>query len=223
MKFFLPLILLVLNSCGSKDLGNEKNINIAVDINNPNWNNGIGSLVGAKCANCHTGMRSGFVPANVPMTFNDIGNQFFYESPTSYAQGYPYLAYRRIFLTPTDPMPPEFGNQLSDDEKTALKKYLTLKGFAAQCTATTSTLKYSDVKDIIENRCTSCHYAGSPLRKPLTNVEQIRDERDAAIAYLLAKTMPDAAPEFAGSAEGKKLFEWLCAGSDLTAVPLKKN
>ncbi len=223
MKIILPLLTtFLLAHCGSKDLGSEQSISVTVDKVNPTWDNGIGALVSAKCANCHIDSRGSFVPANVPKTINAVNMQSFFESPTSYGKGYPFLAYRRVFLTPTSPMPPLFGTPLNSDEREALRKYLELKGFTAQCSVTTSNLKYADVKDIIDSRCATCHYAGSPVRKGLTTIEQMRDQRDAAIAYLTAKTMPDAAPEFAGSADGKKLFEWLCGGSDLTAVPLKK-
>lgn len=229
MRFYAPILgvlSLSLNSCGAYDLGKNDAPHVTVDTANPTWANGVQAVIEAKCANCHAkaAERNSFVPANTPKLVDNIKLQSFFEGASSYAAGYPYLVYRRVFETPDDPMPPTFGTPLYDDELAALKGYLTNLNFSKQCVGiTTTALTYADVKPIIDSKCVSCHLATSSVRKPLATLAQIRVERDAAIAYVTAGTMPDGAPEFGPSEEGKNLLNWLCAGSDLTSTALHRN
>lgn len=102
-------------ACGSFDYGDEKPTEILVDAENPNWTADIQYLMELKCMNCHADPLPKFSPRDtIPIKLDD---EKIFKAQAARIKA-------RVFNSPADPMPPNFGTPLSDNEKKALMKYL---------------------------------------------------------------------------------------------------
>lgn len=204
-----------MSSCSSFDLGAEKPVSFAVNTSAPTWDTDILPVVKAKCANCHTPTKGKFVPKDVPTTNSTLDDITTKDSFASLASSIK----TRVFDTPTDPMPPHFATQLTDNEKAALSVYIeSLSGAVpAGCTATTTTLAYADVSAIIDSNCSVCHTSGG-TSPALNSLALVKTSRIRMIDRIHKKTMPPSSSGFDtvfhASADRTKLLEWLCVGSD---------
>jgi hypothetical protein len=160
----------ILISCSSADFGDKSPVTVSVNTAAPTWDNGIGALVASKCDNCHAKALSAFVPGEIK------------DNPARYAVGfaetedrflgYGAISYARVFNDSAKPMPPNYGTPLSEDEKTALKKYLednvvnkSEAGDARETFVTAtcgsvapSTLTFaSDILPVATAACLGCH------------------------------------------------------------------
>lgn len=212
--FFL---LLLAQSCNSYDFGSEPPLSIALNADNPTWDNGIGVLVTAKCANCHRPQteRTQFVPSDVPPTFDDIRTQNFFTDPNNAARI--TQAYERVFNNTEKPMPPHFATPLTSNERDALKKYLSTKVSTVDSycgTSGSSSNTYVQMAATVNGSCATaaCHGGGQvPL---FTSLAAVKTNRSAMLRRMKAGTMPPTDATFIQSTAGKAMFDWLCFGSD---------
>jgi hypothetical protein len=78
-------------------------------------------------------------------------------------------------------------------------------------------LVYSDVKIIIDDNCVVCHSADGPVSVlPFESLADIKGKQDRMKRAITNGDMPMGNPDFADTAEGKKLIQWLTNGSDLS-------
>jgi len=107
--------LCTLGACGTFDYGNAPVDEVEVSTTAPNFAFDIKPLMELKCMNCHTATPGKFVPGDsYPIVLDE-------------EKAFKALALRvqkRVFDDPEDPMPPNFGTPLTENEKTALKVYL---------------------------------------------------------------------------------------------------
>lgn len=217
---WLVVVLCMTTSCESYDLGGEPTANVVLSAN-ASWNNGIGKLVKAKCANCHRPDRTQFTPANTPVTMDDIGEESFFNARLNGLRV--QLVRSRVFDS-TVPMPPLFGDQLNESEALAFKNYLDRileQAGLAGCPAEETTLTFADVAPIIAEHCAGagCHENGQADRQPLTTLEEMKAQRMASLTYLNSKYMPYGGDgSFLTTEDGAALLSWLCRGADVTAA-----
>lgn len=214
-KIFLAfLCFLTLITCSSFDLGKKDPDSLEVNTSNPTWDTDIQPLITAKCSSCHTNNKSQYVPSNTPnsSTLNSMNDFSTFESiaPT---------ILRRVFNSPENPMPPNFGTPLTDAERAALKRFLETGVTSPRvryCTSTSSQLSYPSVAPSFASNCTSCHSSsGSMASLPLENLEQIKVVRDNIVIQLAEKSMPPDASSFYTSSDRDNMLAWICGGSDL--------
>jgi hypothetical protein len=220
IKIFL---ILALNSCDSADLGDEDALTVAVDTADPTWSNGIGALMQAKCANCHSSNRSKFVPKNVPSdstrSINNIANESFFDGSSAKKTGLAYSVTLKVFHDSLFPMPTKFATPLSSDERAALELFLKNKGFGMDtiCPTKETTLTWADTEPIIKEKCAyaGCHGATSIAIYPLDTLERVKLYRSKSLAYIVSAYMPQGSETgFLASEKGSKLRDWLCAGAE---------
>jgi len=225
-KFLVPfrawlacLALLVICGCEAYDLGDESAPAIAVDAANPTWDNGVQQILERRCDSCHAKGERPFAPANVaPYKWGlSEGEDAF---KTRYA-----TASLASVLDAGDPMPPNYADPLSDDERAALVKYIGIvkagQDLYASCERRTTALTFvGDIKTITDANCANCHPGVPPGGHPssLLTAAEFKTNRLAAFEYLTGKRdqpMPPGNAGFATSANGKKLVEWLCGSAEL--------
>ena len=130
-KWMAWVLVLFALSCGdSYDLGDEQPDSFSVNTTAPTWANGIGAVVTAKCANCHTSSRTDFVPTNTTTSLDNIANESFF-SDASNAVRIETIR-DRLLDGATRPMPPDFATPLTADELTALRLYIDQRIAALQ-------------------------------------------------------------------------------------------
>lgn len=206
-------LLVLLSSCSrSYDLGDQPADSIPVDTASPDWSNGISALIQNKCVTCHTpaGQRSKFVPGNTPSSVDTINLESFFSDPAKAS-----LVQRRVFSDATTPMPPKFATPLSDNEKTALSKWLATKvvNLTTICGASgTSTWAYANVAPVITSDCASCHTGASLVA--FNSLTKVQSYRSSMLQYLYNGTMPQGNTTYKNSGNGALLFQWLCFGND---------
>lgn len=206
------LALFVWISCSSKDLGNEKPLELKVNAAAPTWGNGVQDILKAKCDNCHSSNPSRFVPGQAKAYVYDFAT-----AEATFLANHAARTKARVFDTPTRPMPPDFATPLTSDERAAIEKYLAEKlatSVFAGCPTTTA-LTFADVKTISDISCKVCHSAGATPRVPLTSAAEFKAQRTQVLALIKQGRMPPDNPTFKNSADGQKMVEWLCAGSDV--------
>jgi len=223
-NYLFSLVLITtlgLFACQAHDLGDEEALSFTIDKTNPTWDNGIGALINAKCANCHTpaSQRSKFVPSNTPTTYDAIGSAAFFDSSNATLI---QKVYEQVFTATTKIMPPNFATPLTDDEKTALKTYLQSKvaTVASICGLSGSTaLTYSTTAGYLNSACSSCHNAAASGRSQFGTLAEVKTNRIAALLRLketdATKVMPQNNLSYKSGTEGTALINWLCFGTDL--------
>jgi len=214
--FFIALM-----ACKAYDLGSEPDSYIEVDVNNPTWDSGgVGLVFLYKCATCHTADREWYVPSNTPTTYDEIHNEDFFTSEAN--AGKLNNIKTRMFSTPDNPMPPHYATALSDDEKTAVQKYLdTLMqpkpGDTGKTPAgcenlpTSTSLTYADIKGTVDSSCATCHSAGGQA-PPMVTEDNVKAQK-LNMARRIKDTnspMPPGNADFGKSEPAKKLLEFLC-------------
>jgi len=120
MKILAPLTLMILASCSSEDLGDEKPIEVSIDITQPTWDGGIKELLEKKCDSCHGSYPSKFTPANASqhiLNFSLDENLFKTRHLDSVSA--------RVFSDSTSPMPPNFATPLTANERLSLQNYIS--------------------------------------------------------------------------------------------------
>jgi|GEM_PF-5569249 len=217
--FVVPMSL---SGCTAYDLGDEKPAIIEVDTNNPTWEYDMVPVLSRRCDNCHSTEERPFAPADAKpfkVGFATLGE-------ATFKKKWAALSLARVKDGATRPMPPNYADPLTTDERTALLTYLkkataTVAGATpAGCTATSTTLTFDGIKSFTSTACASCHVNTAPRGGgvALETAAQFKTHRIAAIEYLTgqrATVMPPGLPEFAQSDNGKKLIEWLCASSEV--------
>jgi len=205
---------LALGGCSkSYDLGSESPEEVSFTEDAPSWDNGIGTLITKKCANCHTSvsLRSRFVPTNTPSTINGISDSSFFDDTTSAG-----LAYDRIYATTANPMPPTFATPLTTNEMAKLKTWLETKTIAISSvcgTTGSSALSFADVSATFTNDCGSCHNGGN--RVAFDSLSKTKQYRRTLLTYLNNGTMPPSNSAYKSGVAGAALFNWLCFGADV--------
>ena len=121
----LTSLCLILSACGSATLGDEPPDAVAVDIENPVWEEGgIRQLIADKCDSCHgKSSTDQFDPGNVKDLKYDLAldEQLFLDN-------YGERSAVRILQSPDNPMPPLFATPITEDEYIAIEEYLLSKG-----------------------------------------------------------------------------------------------
>ena len=118
-------VVTLMISCSSSDLGDKKQDRVSVDMSLTGWDNGAGKVIAQKCASCHTDHRSGFVPANTPMSINGIEPLDFFKKPEN--RGVAKMMRKRIeAVGQKRQMPPRFATPLYDDERAAVLSFLKM-------------------------------------------------------------------------------------------------
>ena len=117
LNFFSVLTLTALNTaaCSSAEtLAELVPPQVAVDAQNPTWNNGIANLVKERCASCHGARKEAFVPSSTP--FLDFTKEEEFRS----------VRFRSIarIKDEANPMPPRYADPISKTEAEALIRYL---------------------------------------------------------------------------------------------------
>jgi mono/diheme cytochrome c family protein len=120
----LSLAMMVI-SCSSSDLGDKKPDRVGVDMSLTGWDNGAGKVIATKCASCHTDHRSGFVPANTPMSINGIESLDFFKKPENRVVA-KMMRNRIEAVGQKRQMPPRFATPLFDDERAAVLSFLKM-------------------------------------------------------------------------------------------------
>lgn len=83
-----------------------------------------------------------------------------------------------------------------------------------------TTLKYEQVKAIVDQNCVTCHKPSGPAGfLPLTSLGEIKGNHEAMLSALDDDYMPMGRPGFKDTPDGVKLREWLAEGSDLRDPP----
>ena len=78
-------------------------------------------------------------------------------------------------------------------------------------------LVYSDVKNIVDDNCVVCHAADGPVSiLPFESLADIKGKQARMKTAITSGEMPMGNPDFADTADGKKLVEWLTNGKDLS-------
>lgn len=211
--------IIYLTSCEAYDLGDRDPISYQIDQANPTWAGGVGQLVAAKCANCHSSQRSKFVPSDTPTGYDDIAHEsFFSTTNTSRIQ----TVYSRVFESPTRPMPPNFATPLTESEKSALRTFLNARitTLSSLCgTSGSSSLNFTTASTYLTNACAACHNSAAPTRTQYSTLEQVKSNRLAAATRLketsASRVMPQSNLNYKNTTEGVALINWLCFGSDL--------
>jgi uncharacterized membrane protein len=81
-------------------------------------------------------------------------------------------------------------------------------------------LLYADVKTIIDDNCVVCHTTGGAMDGlPFETLAQIKGNQDRMAKAIKEGVMPFGNPDFADTADGKKLITWLETGTDLKDPP----
>lgn len=76
-------------------------------------------------------------------------------------------------------------------------------------------LTYKDAKPLLEEHCTTCHASGGPAAAlPLDSLRDVRKHRRHMITHIEEGSMPPGDPDFATSADGRKLLRWLKRGKE---------
>lgn len=76
---------------------------------------------------------------------------------------------------------------------------------------------YADVKGIIDDNCVVCHAAEGPVSiLPFESLADIKGKQARMKNAITSGEMPMGNPDFADTADGKKLVEWLTNGRDLS-------
>jgi hypothetical protein len=233
------VLVLFAGACSAADYGDKQPIAVAVNIEDPTWDNGIGELVARKCDNCHAKTPSEFVPGEVrddPARYQ-LGLA---ESEETFLR-YGGVSFSRVFETLDDPMPPKYGTPLSDSEKSALRVYFDRKGIGREqpegvraaflretCgSVTANTLTFaSDVTTPAGTQgCTGCHSGPSPQGGlSLAAAADWKTHREALV-WVLAKNgegenrMPFGRPDdyTAAGQPGEILLRYLCGAAEITA------
>lgn len=146
-----PCVVALLTACGTFDFGEAPVDEVEVSTTAPNFAYDIKPLMELKCMNCHTSSPSDFVPADTPPIVLDAEADF------------KKLADRvriRVFESPADPMPPDFGTPLTENETAALKKYLDdLKAAATPAPTAKPGTTTVTLSAAYTSLCKSCHGA----------------------------------------------------------------
>lgn len=206
---FLAVLASLVGSCSSSDLGKEEQPSIAVNTANPTFESDIAAIVKAKCSTCHTTNKGKFVPSTTPVNsaLDNMHDKTSFDSKASSIKTY-------VFDTPSNPMPPLFATQLTDNEKAAMRVYLDAviaSKATLTCSATTANLTYADVSAILSTSCVTCHASQSPK---LSTLDEVKSARTRAYNSINDKTMPVGNAAFHDMPERTKLLDWLCAGSE---------
>lgn len=227
---FISVMSMVFTRCHSKDLGGEAPDKVQIGTELADWDNGAGSVIQQKCANCHRADRVQTVPGNTPHSLDDMGNPDFFKNSKN--RGLISAMKKRIETADTDKvMPPRFGTPLYDDERLALTTFIdkALKSFDTVAkpsptpTATPTAggptptppakVMFTDVQPIIKSACSGCHdgQAGDEHAFALEIREDFLDGVAASVLQAIEdRYMPRGAEDtFKDSADGKKLMEWL--------------
>jgi mono/diheme cytochrome c family protein len=214
----------LLAACSAYDLGSERPLEISADSANPTWENGIQQIVKQRCDNCHAKVQSKFVPGDV--------KKFNFGMSESEAEFAKHLSGTQlwVFNKPNDPMPPAYADQLTANEKEALKNYvdskLATKTFNASLCPTnitsTNLTFAADIKPIGDANCKACHSissnGGAGGGRVVETQEQYKQYRIALSEYMKGvhkgtfTTMP---PSGSLSQVNKdKILEWACFSSE---------
>jgi hypothetical protein len=137
---------------------------------------------------------------------------------------------KRVFETPSRPMPPNFGTPLTPNELAALKKYLsdlektpdpTVSPTATQPgEPATPVVKFSEVKPYFSTYCGAtggCHGPTNEATGPYVTLEQIKPARSKLRARMVrtdSGKMPKEGSPQPADAEKTKMLDWLQNGSD---------
>jgi cytochrome c5 len=207
-------------ACSAYDLGSEKPKEVPINAANPTWEGGIQAIVAKRCDNCHAKVQSKFVPGGAKKyNFGLSESEAEFAKHLSGTQLY-------VFNKPENPMPPNYADQLFENEKAALKKYLELKlankTFDTSLCPTnisTTTLTFeTDIKPLGDASCKSCHNAASGAAagggRVVETAEHYKQYRISIAEYMkgvhagVYATMPPGGgfPQ----ASKDKMLEWVC-------------
>jgi mono/diheme cytochrome c family protein len=143
--------LAFLAACGTFDFGDAPVDEVEVLATAPTFKSDIKPLMELKCMNCHTAAPSGFVPSDTTPLALDVEENF------------KKLADRvriRVFESPSDPMPPDFGTPLTTNELAALKKYIAdLKAAATPAPTVKPGETVVTLSAAYTSNCAVCHGA----------------------------------------------------------------
>jgi mono/diheme cytochrome c family protein len=117
-RMLLPVfatLCILAPACGTFDYGDAPVDEVEVDVKNPEFALDIKPLMQLKCMNCHAKEPGPFAPGDATYIPLDVEAKF--EALAARVEA-------RVFKKPDDPMPPDFGTPLTDNERAALKKYL---------------------------------------------------------------------------------------------------
>lgn len=206
--------------CEAYDLGDENAPAVAVNASAPTWENGVREVLARRCDNCHAKEARSFAPGTVaPYKVGFSTDKAAFEKKWASAS----LA---AINDKASPMPPDYADPLSADERKALETYLKKVTDAAnplsECTKTTTSYTYArDIAPVVES-CQGCH-SGTAQYGGGAKLEEVADwktYRVSALEYLTGKRatyMPpsDTKGEYAKGEAGQKVIEWLCASEEL--------
>jgi mono/diheme cytochrome c family protein len=211
-------VIAAIAACSAYDLGSERPKEIPINAANPTWEGGIQAIVAKRCDNCHARVQGKFVPGDVkPFNFGMSESEAEFAKHLSGAQLW-------VYNKPENPMPPKYSDQLFDNEKAALKKYLENKLSAktfdtslCPTNITSTTLTFAaDIKPIGDASCKTCHSAasgaaagGGRIVETLENYKQFRISIAEYMKGVHAGTFK-AMPPGGNFAQANKLLEWVC-------------
>jgi mono/diheme cytochrome c family protein len=221
-KFFVGLasvlVSLVFSSCHSNDLGSAQPDRVPVDLSLTGWASGAGQVISQKCANCHSSVRSPFVPQNTPYDLDGIESLEFYKNSANL--GLVKSMRRRVEATEASrQMPPRFATPLYDDEKAALLSFLAgvekdlvgaVPGPSDPSPRPGPGLTFADVAEIVSTNCSGCHNDVRAFGlKTREDFYALRDSDPSPLSELLAGSMPLRNPGFKDTEQGQRLVSWL--------------
>ncbi len=211
-KPVLPLALLTLwvllsSGCGAETRGHEAPDEIAIDTKTPTFEE-IQLLMKIKCQNCHSTTPGKFAPANTPPIALDNEEEFTKRLSSTR---------NRVFFTPDNPMPPDYGTPLTDREKEALKKYIdTLEAQTSDDTPIETNLLFADVSTALAEKCGVCHSSTAKISPPeLDDLEDYKNSRSSVLSSIENERMPKNTTGFKETVEGRNILDWLKGGKDV--------
>ena len=144
-------LLALLTACGTFDFGDAPVDEVEVLATAPTFKSDIKPLMALKCMNCHTEAPSDFVPSDASPIALDVEGNF---------KKWADRVRIRVFESPSDPMPPDFGTPLTTNELAALKKYIAdLKASATPAPTAKPGETVVTLSAAYASNCAVCHGA----------------------------------------------------------------
>jgi len=127
------MFLSVIFGCSSYDLSQKKPIAVpqtSVFPESVRWSPGptvayVQNIIAYKCDNCHGSGKSVFAPSNAPLISLSLLDRAKNLNTYTY---YMKRSLERVVNTPSNPMPPNYGTPLLQEEWDVLKDFLNSEG-----------------------------------------------------------------------------------------------
>lgn len=157
-SIYAPIIMFALTqllACGvSYDLGSHPPSETDINTTNPTWEADIQFLIQVKCMNCHAEPK----PQRAPKLTPPIA----FDSLQIFKVDYLDRIKERVFNSPNNPMPPNFGTALTQPEKDAIKLFINQTELAQKPATPTPTPTPNGptgptLSQYFQTKCANCH------------------------------------------------------------------